>query len=103
MSTQKRNDFEILNPEPGDQIWDATVLISGLIVRTHPVVIDFTKTIYAVNTWDKFTGQLWTGNRFVWIKIGSARRPELLSMWVAVRDATHVFIKLVEIKEVKEK
>lgn len=77
-------------PEPQAQLWNATVIVNGLHVRSYPVVIDGTKIktgdkFVQVNSWDKFTGRLWVGNSYVWMLIDTATRPEIVGHWVAVR------------------
>jgi GH25 family lysozyme M1 (1,4-beta-N-acetylmuramidase) len=91
---------EPIPPEPEPQLWNATVLVDRLYIRSYPVVTDASKTVYHANTGEKFTGRLWVGNGYVWILIDTATRPELPGRWAAVRtekypgDGTRQLISL---------
>mgnify|MGYP001590733052 CR=1 FL=1 len=76
---------EPIPPEPAPELWNADVLVNGLYVRKYPVVVDGTKTGYQVNNWDSFSGRLWVGNGYVWMKIDQSPRAGIIGYWVAVR------------------
>lgn len=76
-----------LQPEPDPQVWDATVQVDGQSIRTYPVTTQGALTGYYVDSGEKFTGRLWAGNGFIWMRIDKATRPEIIGRWVAVQMA----------------
>ena len=84
---------------PESKIWNAEILpIRTMTVRTYPIVADDTRTEDYLYSGEKFTGRLWSGNDYVWIRIATSARPQLLGRWVAVRstDGLERFIKLTD-------
>lgn len=88
--------IEPIPPEPEPGLWNAYVAVNDLNVRKYPVVIDGSLTGQQVNSRETFSGRLWVGNGYVWMKIDTAARPEIVGKWVAVRtvDGIRRFITL---------
>lgn len=84
-----------ITPEP--RLWNAEVYpLRKMTVRTYPLVADDTKTADYVYGGELFTGKIWSGNDYLWIRIETSARPQLIGKWVAVRrsDGLEKFIKL---------
>jgi GH25 family lysozyme M1 (1,4-beta-N-acetylmuramidase) len=98
-----------ITPEP--RMWDATVLaFRTMLVRTYPEVAndtilkkanDPTKNVN-VQGGETFSGRIWSGNDYLWLRIETSLRAELMGRWVAVRrsDGLEKFITLLPSKDV---
>jgi len=75
-----------VEPVPETDLWNAEV-ISGtrVVVRNYPAREMGTMTGFYVSTNEKFSGYIWAGNGYLWLKIATALRTELIGTWVAVR------------------
>lgn len=75
-----------IDPEPEEGLWKAKVVASTKVhIRTYPKVSSETRTGYYVVPGQIFTGRLWSGNGYVWMKVLDQTQP-LLDNWVAVRN-----------------
>ena len=86
-------------PVPDPKLWNGVVRGGiRLTVRTFPKVDYSTKTDARLTGGESIYGNLWIGNGYVWMKITSSIRAELIGQWVAVRsvDETDQFITLHE-------
>ena len=83
--------------EPEDQMWSGEVVTnSNLRLRTYPESAPDTWTGEYVGLGEKFTGRIWLGNGYLWMRIEVAVKTTLIGKWVAVRsaDGSSRFIRL---------
>lgn len=92
----------VLTPEP--RLWDAEVMaFRRMTVRNYPEVAadtvvkgpDGISNLLVVGG-ERFSGKIWAGNDYLWIRIETSPRPVLIGKWVAVRksDGLEKFITL---------
>ena len=87
----------VIPPKPEPQVWDAIVNVVGLNVYKYPVVTGAALTGFKVNSWDVFSGRLWSGNNYTWMLIDESARPEIVNCWVAVcKESGEKFVSVVK-------
>lgn len=85
-------------PEPESKVWVGTALEDWIRVRSAPSTAVGTFTGSYIQSEEEFTGRLWQGNDWVWMKIVSANGTDLIGKWVAVRKPD-LSIRLIKISE----
>ena len=76
-----------IEPQPELQLWNAMVIVGNkMTIRVYPVTTDATRTGLYATGGEKFSGRLWGGNGYVWMKIDQSARAEIVGKWVAVRS-----------------
>lgn len=86
-----------IEPLPETQLFEARVVsLSRVYVRNFPQRQGETETGLMVGYGETFSGYLWPGNEYLWLKIAQAQRQELLGKWIAVRklDGSGVLVRL---------
>lgn len=75
-----------IEPEVEPVLWNAEVISNTRVyVRSYPVVGELTKAGFVYHG-AKFSGRIWVGNGYVWMKIMDAAHPDISGKWVAVRS-----------------